>query len=162
MESNHRAGFHFCLDFLVSNLSLSHCCILYPFEASGTLRLFKCQTKANQRHLLAVTPPDLDLCSLITISDHLVLVHLEERTQTFKTIYIAAIAAVNSLQSRQRFHMLSTLYLSNSVTILPEKHPTQDCPNSTPAQQNLPYLCQHQPLKSHNGVQRTCSWGGLQ
>jgi hypothetical protein len=76
---------------------------------------------------------------------------LEERTKTFETIYIAAIAAINSLRSRQRFHMLSTIYLSNSVTVLPEKHPTRDCPNGTPAQRNLPYLCQHN-LSNHTMV----------
>jgi hypothetical protein len=78
------------------NLSISHCCILFALEASGMLHLFKCQTKANQRHLPAVTSPGPDLCSLITISDHLVLILSEERTKTFETIYIAAIAAANS------------------------------------------------------------------
>jgi hypothetical protein len=86
MDSNRRAGFYFCLDVLILILGLSHCCILYPLEASGTLHLSKCQTKANQRHLPAVTSPDLDLCSLITISDHLVLIPLEERTKTFEII----------------------------------------------------------------------------
>jgi hypothetical protein len=32
------------------------------------------------------------------------------------------------------------LPLSNPVTVLPDKHPTRDCPNDTPAQRNLPYL----------------------
>jgi hypothetical protein len=67
--------------------------------ASGTLHLSKCQTKANQRHLPAVTSPDLDLCSLINISAHPILIPLEEITKTFETIYIAAIAGVNSLRS---------------------------------------------------------------
>jgi hypothetical protein len=37
---------------------------------------------------------------------------LEESTKTFKTIYIATTAAVNSLRSRQHFHLLGTIYLS--------------------------------------------------
>jgi hypothetical protein len=77
----------------------------------STLLLSKCQTKANQWHLSAVTSPDLDLCSLITILDHLVLIPLEERAKTFETVYIAAIAAVNSLRSRRRFHVLSAIHL---------------------------------------------------
>jgi hypothetical protein len=41
--------------------------------------------------------PDLELCSLITISDHLALILLEERIKTFEIIYITTIAAVNLL-----------------------------------------------------------------
>jgi hypothetical protein len=61
MDLNRHAGFRFCLDVLISILGLSHCCILYLLKASGTLHLSNCQTKANQRHLFAVTSPDLDL-----------------------------------------------------------------------------------------------------
>lgn len=80
------------------------------------LHLSKCQTKANQRPLPAVASPDLDLCSLITISDHLVLIPLEDRTKTSETIYIAAIAAVNTLRTRRHLHVLSTIYLSEQFS----------------------------------------------
>lgn len=135
-------------EVLVSILGPSHCYILLSFEHFDVLHLSKCQTKANQRPLPAVALPDLDLCSLITISDHLVLIPLEERTKTFEIIYIAAIAGVYSIQTPRHFHVLSTILpLSDSVTVLPEKYSARECPNDTPAQQNLPYLCQHQPLK---------------
>lgn len=91
------------LDVLILIMGLSHCCILHLLKASGMLHLSKGQTKANQQHLPGVTSPDLDLCSLITISDHLILIPLEEITKTFETIYIATIARVNSLRSRRHF-----------------------------------------------------------
>jgi hypothetical protein len=48
------------------------------------LQLPKCQTKANQRPSPAMASPDLDLCSLITISDHQVLIPLEDRTKILR------------------------------------------------------------------------------
>lgn len=50
----------------------------------------------------------LDLCSLITISDHLVLITLEESTKTLETIHIAAIAAPSNLDSIFMCRALST------------------------------------------------------
>ncbi|PKX96281.1 uncharacterized protein P174DRAFT_457091 [Aspergillus novofumigatus IBT 16806] len=126
MDSNHRARFCFYLDILISILGLSYYCILYPFKASSTLRLFKCQTKANQWYLLTMTPPDLDLCSLITISDHLILILLEEQRSS-RQYTIAG-----------HLHVLSTIYSQPSVTVPPEKHPTQDYPNNTPTKPTVP------------------------
>jgi hypothetical protein len=112
MDSNRRAGFRFRLDVLISILGLFLLLYLVLLEPSGMLHLSKCQIRANQRPLPAVASPDLDLCSLITVSDQLVLVPLEERTKTCKTIYITAISAVNSLRTQRHFHVLSTVYLS--------------------------------------------------
>lgn len=56
----------------------------------------------------AMASLDLDLCSLITISDHLVLITLEESTKTLETIHIAAIAAPSNLDSIFMCRALST------------------------------------------------------
>jgi hypothetical protein len=113
MDSSHSAGFRLRLDLLIPILAFLIAASFSP------LRLLACCTFPSIKPKLirggwrpAMASLDLDLCSLITISDHLVLITLEESTKTFETVYIAAVAAINSLRSRQHFHVSGTIYLS--------------------------------------------------
>jgi hypothetical protein len=113
MDSNRSAGFRLRLDVLISILAFLIAVSCFP------LRLLACCTFPSVKPKLisglwrpAMASLDLDLCSLITISDHLGLISLEDRTKTSKLIYIAAIAAIYSPRTRRYLHVLNTIYLS--------------------------------------------------
>jgi hypothetical protein len=126
-----------------SNFGLSYCCIFFPLEASGMLHLSKYQTKANQGRLASchgfTRPGSLQPHHHLGSpgSDHFGRKHKDLRDNIYCRHRSYKLAPISTAFSCVGHY----LPLGNSVTVLPEKH---------------------QPLKLHNGVQRTCSWCGLQ
>jgi hypothetical protein len=124
MDSSHSAGSRLRLDLLIPILAFLIAVSFSP------LKLLACCTFPSIKPKLirgvwrpAMASLDLDLCSLITISDHLVLITLEESTKTSR----------DNIYCRRRSYKLapiSTAFscvrhyppLGNSVTVLPEKH----------------------------------------